>query len=345
MLGISVYLQDLDVEYIEKASELGAKYIFTSLHIPEEDFSDIDKKLPILLNSCRNNSMILVPDVSPVTFEKLGLNHGDVQGLKKLGFTSLRLDYGFNDFDEVKNLQTNFELILNASIVDESYIIEAMEKGIDFSKIKVAHNFYPKTNTGLSLDYFNRLNKVFEKYNIDILAFVPGDLLKRFPLYEGLPTIEKHRGENPFVAGVELIAKHGVRDVIIGDSFAKLSTLKKISKYMSLKKMIIPVFLNDEYKDMCGKEFSPRKDMAEKVIRLATPRIENIPILTTADRKKGTITVENKLSGRYSGEIQISKVDLPISATSNIIGYIHPAYVSLLDYVDRDTKLVFEKII
>ena len=39
MLGISVYFQDLDYDYLEKAAKVGAKYIFTSLHIPEEDYS------------------------------------------------------------------------------------------------------------------------------------------------------------------------------------------------------------------------------------------------------------------------------------------------------------------
>ena len=46
MLGISVYFQDYDENYLKKAAQAGAKYIFTSLQIPEEDYSDLDQKLP-----------------------------------------------------------------------------------------------------------------------------------------------------------------------------------------------------------------------------------------------------------------------------------------------------------
>ena len=45
MLGISVYFQDYDENYLKKAAQAGAKYIFTSLQIPEEDYSDLDQKL------------------------------------------------------------------------------------------------------------------------------------------------------------------------------------------------------------------------------------------------------------------------------------------------------------
>ena len=45
MLGISVYFQDYDENYLKKAAQAGAKYVFTSLQIPEEDYSDLDQKL------------------------------------------------------------------------------------------------------------------------------------------------------------------------------------------------------------------------------------------------------------------------------------------------------------
>ena len=46
MLGISVYFQDLDEQYIKTCAQIGIQYVFTSLHIPEEDYSQLDKKLP-----------------------------------------------------------------------------------------------------------------------------------------------------------------------------------------------------------------------------------------------------------------------------------------------------------
>lgn len=344
MLGISVYLQDLDVEYIQKASQLGVEYVFTSLHIPEEDFSDIDEKLPLLLKTCEENGLSLVPDVSPGTFQKLGIELGDITSLKKMGLSSLRLDYGFDDLEEVKKLQEHFLLMLNASTVDEEYLLRAKAYGIDLSKITMAHNFYPKTDTALSTSYFAQLNEVFFKYEMDVLTFVPGDLLKRFPLYEGLPTIEKHRGVHPFVAAVELIQQYGISDIMIGDSFAKLNTLEKIKRYMTDKTLTLPVSFIPEFTQMYNGVYEVRKDMPQKVIRLGNmgnPRIPNVPIATTGNKLSGTITMENKLAGRYSGEIQICKEDLPISPSSNIIGFVHPEYVDLLQYVDSYTKILF----
>jgi hypothetical protein len=67
------------------------------------------------------------------------------------------------------------------------------------------------------------------------MAFVPGDALKRFPLYQGLPTLEKHRGMNPYVAAVELMTSYRVTDIAIGDSKAQLSTLQMIYDYMQQK--------------------------------------------------------------------------------------------------------------
>ena len=46
MLGISVYFQDLDLHYLQEAKKCGVKYVFTSLQIPEEDYTSLDEKLP-----------------------------------------------------------------------------------------------------------------------------------------------------------------------------------------------------------------------------------------------------------------------------------------------------------
>ena len=73
MLGISVYFQDLDYEHLKACKEKGVKYIFTSLHIPEEDYSKLDSILPEFLQKTQEYGLVVCPDVSPVTFEKLGV--------------------------------------------------------------------------------------------------------------------------------------------------------------------------------------------------------------------------------------------------------------------------------
>ena len=90
MLGISVYFQDLDEQYIKTCAQIGIQYVFTSLHIPEEDYSQLDKKLPQFILLCQDLGLKIVPDVSPVTFEKLNLKLGDFSALKQMGIQALR---------------------------------------------------------------------------------------------------------------------------------------------------------------------------------------------------------------------------------------------------------------
>ncbi|MBK2403360.1 DUF871 domain-containing protein [Erysipelothrix sp. strain 2 (EsS2-7-Brazil)] len=344
MLGISSYFKDLDYGYLEAAAAIGVKYLFTSLHIPEEDLSKLDQEMPKFLAEVKRLGLELVPDISPATFEKLGIKANDYQALKELGFTSLRLDYGFDDFEIVKALQKDFDLMLNASVVNEPYILDALEAGVDFNNISVLHNFYPKTETGLSLDYFKKINEVFIRHKIKIMAFVPGDALKRFPLYEGLPTVEKHRQCNPYLAAVELMHDCGITDILIGDSKAHLETLFYIESYMKDSIMHIPAFFSKHAPSMYDKTFEIRKDLSEHVIRMLTPRIPGIPVMDNGARVRGAITIENELSGRYSGEMQICKKAFPMDARTNVIGFIHPDYVDLVCSIDRYTKIKFVRI-
>lgn len=345
MLGISIYFQDFDLEYLKKAKQLGAKYIFTSLHIPEEDYSDLDEKLEQLLKFCNDNDIFLVPDISPNTFKKLGVKENDYKTLKKMGFKALRLDFGFDDYNFIKLLQEDFYLMLNASTADTKYLNDLEKHGVKVDEVALFHNFYPHSNTGLELEYFKSKNDELKKFKCDIQAFVCGDDLKRFPLYEGLPTLEKHRSIHPFVAAVELIKKCGVSDIFIGDSKAKISTLKEISSYMKDKTMHIKCYLEKEYEYLYQQKINVRKDLSANIVRLSFPRKENIEIYHNVDRPKGSIVMENVLAKRYCGEVFITKKDLGFEARSNVIGYIHQEYIDLVDYIDDETTIIFEKAI
>lgn len=341
MLGISTYFKDLDYKYLERASEIGAKYLFTSLHIPEEDLSSLNEELPNFLKKVNGYNLSLVPDISPKTFDKLGVAEGDYQALKDMNFKALRLDYGFEDYELVKNLQKDFELILNASVVTKKDLLEAKEAGVDLGKISVLHNFYPKTGTGLPVHSFEKLNKTFEEMNIKTMAFVVGDKLKRFPLYEGLPTLEKHRTVHPYVAAVELIEEFGIQDILIGDSEAEYKTLEWIEAYRKDKVMHIPVYFENEYTTMYEESFNVRRDSSEAMVRLLVERKKDIPVKKNNVQHYGSITMENMLAGRYSGELYINKVEGQFSSRSNVLGFVHPDFLGLIPFINRDIEIKF----
>lgn len=344
MLGISVYFKDYDPEYLNKAAQAGAKYVFTSLQIPEEDYSDLDQKLPLFFKQCNELGLEVIPDVSPATFAKLKIAKNDYQELKKRGFKSLRLDYSFDDFNLIKKLQQDFFILLNASVVTPEYLKNARTAGVNFDKIALTYNFYPHTDTGMSWDFFKHRNWLLKDEGLITQAFVAGDVLKRFPLYEGLPTVERHRTMNPYVAAVELIHEANVDDAFIGDSEASISSLANIVAYQTKHEIHLKCHLLSEYKNLYGQQINVRKDQPENLVRLLLPRKASIPVHHNTVRRKGSIVMQNELAGRYSGEVYLIKKDLPFEARSNVIGFLDPEYLPLLDQIEPTDTIIFDQL-
>ena len=341
MLGISVYFQDLNEEYLREAAKCQAKYIMTSLQIPEEDYSHLDEKLPHFFELINELGLELIPDVSQETFYKLGLKPGDFKSLKEKGFRKIRLDYGFDDVETLKTLLLDFDLVLNASIVDEKLLQDLQKADIDISRIWAMHNFYPRQDTGLKRNDFISKNQLLHRYGMKVQAFVCGDDLKRFPLYEGLPTLEEHRHCHPLIATIDLLKNCYVDDVFVGDSQAEISTLKAISAYINHKTILLPVYLNADYQQYYNQSLRSRKESSLNVIRITTPRVPYIQPRHNQYRYKGAITIDNELMGRYCGEVQLMKKDMPLDARCNVIGFVHPEYVNILEFIDSNLNIQF----
>ena len=80
--------------------------------------------------------------------------------------------------------------------------------------------------------------------------------------------------------------------------------------------------------------FISRDDRADFVIRGTYSRkILMIEPNLTIERKKYAITIDNVLSNRYSGEMQIMLKDLPAQRNINVVGYIKPYATILLDKI------------
>lgn len=155
-------------------------------------------------------------------------------------------------------------------------------------------------------------------------------MLKRFPMYEGLPTAEKHREMNPYVAAVQLIHEAGVDNVFIGDSQASVQSLKYVTEYQQKHVMCIPCQLLPEYEYLYNEEIGVRADQLEKLVRLLVTCKPDVAVQHTLDRRFGSIVMQNELAQRYSGEVYLIKKDLPFEARSNVIGFVSPEYVEFI---------------
>ncbi|PQQ47035.1 MupG family TIM beta-alpha barrel fold protein [Bacillus thuringiensis] len=342
MLGYSIYFSQLDMSFVQNMDRRGIRTIFTSLHIPEEQINHQIIK-DFLVDSKENNRDIII-DISNNTLQVIGIN--DYLELRTLGVKTIRIDFGISD-EEIVELQKHFRVVLNASTLDEQKICELQGKGLNLKHIVAMHNFYPREYTGISLEFFSDKNRIFKKYGIKVWTFIPGNKVLRGPVFAGLPTIEKHRDQLPYVSFVELSHGYDIDGIFIGDPQIDNDTLDLIMRFDNEGIITLPT---SELSPYIPKEiiYNNRFDESEAVIRIEQGRdlfSKNKQLYVTTkpgERLIGTITVDNAEYFRYIGETQIMKRNLPEDSRVNCIGKIDDKYLNLLGYVKAGTKIKFQ---
>ncbi|EEK80458.1 DUF871 domain-containing protein [Bacillus cereus] len=341
MLGVSIYLSEERVkkqeEWLKVAKENGFSSVFTSLHIPEDDPGTYKELIHILGKQALDNEMELMVDVSPRSLQHLGMTYENVEELVNWGITGLRMDYGIAP-KEIACVSQKMKVALNASTITYSFWKELLAENIRVENVEAWHNFYPRPETGLAKSFLQKQNQYLHECGIKTMAFIPGDGEKRGPLYEGLPTLEKHRNMRPLEAYLELVQDCGVDKVLIGDISGSLESVQEIA---SASRGVIPLryksFINDkEALKVVEQVHTNRLDPARDVIRSVESREGNKVVLQpmhTIARKKGSITIDNELYGRYAGEMQVAVQDLPVDEKVNVVGMVIEEDVSLLPYV------------
>ncbi|AQT86166.1 hypothetical protein ERICIV_01500 [Paenibacillus larvae subsp. larvae] len=342
MLGYSIYFSQLDMSFVQKMDKKGIKTIFTSLHIPEENISQ--EKIRHFLDDSKKNNRDVVIDISPNTLQAIGAKN--YIEMKDLGVKTVRIDFGIST-EEIVEMQKHFRIVLNASTLDEQKICELKEKGLCLQQVIAMHNFYPREYTGLSLDFLHNKNALFNKYHIQIWAFIPGDKVLRGPIFAGLPTVEKHRNQSPYISFVELSQHFLIDGIFIGDLQIEDDTLNMIERFDKEGIVTLPTKTLSPHipKDII---YNNRMDESEAVIRIDQGRelfSKNEKLYTATKPGKrtiGTITVDNSEYFRYMGETQILKRDLPEDSRVNIVGNVQDEYIALLDFIKAGTRIKFE---
>lgn len=314
---------------------MGVKRAFTSLHIPEES-GDLAIRAKKLLQTAKECGVEVYADVSLQTPAHLGLD--SLFELKALGVIGLRLDDFFEN-ETILNLAKEFKLALNASILFEDDVSALLEGGLSASQLLAWHNFYPRCETGLSDSFFESQNELFKKLGIPVSAYIPGDGEKRGPLFEGLPTLEKHRKADPFLSALELFHA-GVEDVYIGDPEVSEHLLKRLIDFDEHHCVEVRI------EGFQAGEFRLRPDFSRDVLRLMDTRsTESVVPKNTLARPIGSITMDNDRYGRYRGEVQITLRDLPADERVNVIGQVIEEDIPLLSLLcGKVTVLVYRMI-
>ncbi|PGU34875.1 cell surface protein [Bacillus cereus] len=346
MIGVSIYLAKERVkkqeEWLKVAKENGFSSIFTSLNIPEDDPNTYKELIQILGKQALENEMELMVDVSPKSLHHLGMTYENVEELVEWGITGLRMDYGITP-KEIARVSHKMKVALNASTITDSFWKELLAENIRVENVEAWHNFYPRPETGLANSFLQKQNKYLHECGIKTMAFIPGDGEKRGPLYEGLPTLEKHRNMRQLEAYLELVQECGVDKVLIGDISGSLESVQEIA---SASRGIIPLryeplLKKSEVLKMVEQVHTNRFDPARDVIRSVESREGKKVVLQpmhTIARKKGSITIDNELYGRYAGEMQVVVNDLPVDEKMNVVGMVVEEDVPLLPYIGAGKK-------
>jgi hypothetical protein len=352
MLGISVYLGQQSIEetelYIKKMYEGGARTIFTSLHIPEDDPSIYVTELKQLGALALKKDLELMADLSPSSWQHLGISMGEADVLKKWGVTGIRVDYGFTP-EQIAMLSQNMKVALNASTINDLFLQQLIEAGIQLDQVEAWHNYYPRPETGLDEPWFKEHNKWLKEQGLTVMAFIPGDDKLRGPLEQGLPTVEKHRGNSVFAALLEMTKVFYVDKVCIGDRGIKEETWNQLRMF---KEDIILIHceqfpLIEEEDHILHMKHRNRMDPSRDVIRSETSRFYahkgrfSINPKSQLPRIKGTITIDNNNYGRYSGELQITRNNLPANEKVNVVGRVIKRDIPLLEMISPGQSFSF----
>lgn len=340
-------------DYINTASKYGCREIFTSAHIPEDRFeaqiSFIEKLSKLIHDRC----LELTVDFGGKSLFRL---FSEIGNYPSLSIDNIRLDCGYSP-DVMNLISENLSIksfVLNAStfgqeVLDEYYSISS-EKGY---KLKACHNFYPREESGLDIDFVLAQNRMFHEKNINVVTCVANHSNPRGPVFKGLPSIESQRN-NSFEKSLLECMQDGVADeILIGDEWISKEDFKtlvniKYDKILKLSVNFIEGLSEKEQKIVTGIH-TFRYDSNSYILRSETSRTmaeyaQSIDVFNNSERKRGCITIDNVLYGRYSGEMQIILKALSADERVNVAGIISENDMYKLDYFRYGFKYDLEAI-
>ncbi|MDF2531947.1 MAG: hypothetical protein K0Q65_1528 [Clostridia bacterium] len=343
-IGRSVYVSTFERQK-DRLLQMDVKgsFVFTSFHIQEELDDQYKEKAKALCNFLKEAGFIIIGDVSPKTLKFFG--YEDISRFAEdMDLDVLRIDYGFS-LEEVMAIHDQFGIAFNASTVNPLEAKVLIDAG---KQVYAMHNYYPRSETGLDDEYFRSVNQKLQAIGLKVLAFIPGDEIKRGPIEEGLPTLERHRNIPPYVGYLDLAVNFNMDGIFIGDVQLSKKQESLIRDYCRDGVIIVPSTLNSEYEYLYGKKFTIRIDSPAAVMRLQESREYSCQGKLQEPkhciiRSEGAITMDNKNYGRYSGEIQIIRQNLPQDDRVNVIGHIEEEYITIMHCIKNGASIRLER--
>ena len=333
-LGRSVYLASFERQRpeLERNAGTGAQ-VFLSLHMGEEFAPDYCRRAEGMCRWLQEAGFRTIADVWVKTVEQFG-QPDLVRLARRLGLWALRVDYGLS-WDEIAALACELPVVLNASTTPPEQAARIARS----SPLAMAlHNFYPRPETGADDGFFRERTRAIQQAGLKVLAFVPGDGELRGPVCEGLPTLERHRGLPPSACFADLLIRFGADGAFVGDPGISPREESRIERFCRDGVLELPARLDEAYAGLYDRVFTCRPDSPARLIRFAESREyscdgDRVAPHRCIRRIRGSITVDNEGYGRYSGEVQLVREDLPADSRVNVVGQVWDSHLLLADCV------------
>ncbi|MBU8595984.1 DUF871 domain-containing protein [Shouchella clausii] len=355
-LGISIYpnhsTTEKDKQYIHVANQYGFTRVFTCLLSVEQD--NILASFKETIHYAKQLGMEVICDINPHVFKDLGISYDDLTFFKNLGADGIRLDLGFTGNEESMMTFNPHGLFIEVNMSNSTkYIDNILSFQPNRNKLIGCHNFYPHRYSGLSYDFFIECSEKFKKYGLRTAAFVSSQAATfgPWPIVEGLPTLEMHRGLPIDVQAKHLFATRLIDDVIIGNAYASEEELKRLSQ-INKEKLTFNLELVDSVSDLEKKILFDephfyRGDVSDYMIRSTQSRVkyrgEAFPPHNTTDIKRGDVVIESELYEQYAGELQIALKDMNNSGRTNVVARIREEEIFLIDSLKPWDKFAFSE--
>lgn len=344
-LGRSVYLTQFEEQRASlSAFAAGGAPVFISLHISEEFDAAYCARVQEMCDFLSAQGWRILADVSEKTIRQFGC--ADLTALaKRLHLWGLRLDYGFS-LDEMCALAQQLPVAVNASTTTPEVARQLAAGG---GTVIAMHNFYPRPETGLDPEFLRESTAALQAEGLQVYGFIPGDALLRGPLYAGLPTLEAHRTAAPSAAFADLALNYGLDGIFAGDPEVSAREQEYIRHFCTTGELCLPVALRPSYETLYDRTFTCRPDSPKGLVRYQESRLyscfgSTVQPDNCVERRRRCVTMDNIGYGRYSGEIQLVRADLPADEKVNVIGEVPAEYDLLLDCIKRGKTFRMVKV-
>ena len=206
--------------------------------------------------------------------------------------------------------------------------------------LRYARKGVDKFNLLFSPEFLRESTAALQAEGLQVYGFIPGDALLRGPLYKGLPTLEAHRTAAPSAAFADLALNYGLDGIFAGDPEVSTREQEYIRHFCTTGELCLPVALRPGYETLYDRTFTCRPDSPKTLVRYQESRLyscfgSTVQPDNCVERRRRCVTMDNIGYGRYSGEIQLMRADLPADEKVNVIGEVPAEYDLLLDCIKR----------